>query len=122
MPNILTAAIIIRMHLTGLNVDQFIPYLDYKERAQQWHWIGFGRDSDDVLTKWCDHWLKHKEEVAELIVDSSQGSPPPARWYVNPFESQLIDVKMCPYYRKFIIYLFYRQVPHYLYRYLSLSV
>lgn len=64
----------------GLNVEQFIPYLDYKERAQQWHWIGVGRDSDDVLAKWCDHWLQHKEEVAELIVDSSQGSPPPARW------------------------------------------
>ncbi|XP_060566426.1 nuclear factor related to kappa-B-binding protein-like [Ruditapes philippinarum] len=63
----------------GMNVDQFIPYLDYKERAQQWHWIGAGRDSDENLLKWCNHWLKHKGEVSELIIDSSQGSPPPAR-------------------------------------------
>ncbi|XP_053398532.1 nuclear factor related to kappa-B-binding protein-like isoform X2 [Mercenaria mercenaria] len=63
----------------GLNVDQFIPYLDYKERAQQWHWIGVGRDSDENLLKWCNHWLKHKGEVSELIIDPIQGSPPPAR-------------------------------------------
>lgn len=63
----------------GMNVDQFIPYLDYKERAQQWHWIGVGRDSDENLLRWCNHWLKHKGEVSELIVDASQGSPPPAR-------------------------------------------
>ncbi|KAL4230801.1 hypothetical protein ACF0H5_011175 [Mactra antiquata] len=63
----------------GMNVDHFIPYLDYKERAQQWHWIGVGRDSEENLLQWCNHWLKHKGEVSELIIDTSQGSPPPAR-------------------------------------------
>ena len=65
--------------LAGLNVDQFIPYLDYKERAQQWHWIGVGRDSDVNLIHWCDHWLQHKGDGAELIIDPGQRSPPPAR-------------------------------------------
>lgn len=63
----------------GLNVDQFIPYVDYKERSQQWQWIGAGRDSDEHLLYWCNHWLKHKGEVSELILDAMQGTPPPAR-------------------------------------------
>ena len=65
--------------MPGMNIDNFIPYLDYKERAQQWHWIGKGRDTDEILLKLCEHWLKHKAETAELVVDGSQGSPPPSR-------------------------------------------
>ncbi|XP_052797281.1 nuclear factor related to kappa-B-binding protein-like isoform X2 [Mya arenaria] len=64
----------------GVQVEQFIPFLDYKERAQQWCWIGYGRDGDETLTVLCEHWLKQREESAEIIVDSSQGSPPPPRW------------------------------------------
>ncbi|WAQ99732.1 NFRKB-like protein [Mya arenaria] len=66
----------------GVQVEQFIPFLDYKERAQQWCWIGYGRDGDETLTVLCEHWLKQREESAEIIVDSSQGSPPPPRWSV----------------------------------------
>ena len=62
-----------------MNIDNFIPYLDYKERAQQWHWIGAGRDSDEHLNPLCDHWIKHKGELAEMNMDSGQGSTPPAR-------------------------------------------
>lgn len=63
----------------SMNIENFIPYLDYKERAQQWRWIGTGRDSDDMLATLCHNWLTHKDEVDELVVDMNQGTPPPAR-------------------------------------------
>ena len=69
----------ISLPLSGMNIENFIPYLDYKERAQQWRWIGNGRDSDDVLATLCHSWLTHKDEVDELVVDMNQGTPPPAR-------------------------------------------
>ncbi|XP_052281775.1 nuclear factor related to kappa-B-binding protein-like isoform X2 [Dreissena polymorpha] len=59
----------------GVNMDQFVPYLDYKERTQQWQWIGMGRDSDEALDRLCAYWLKHKDDVGEVIVDG-QESPP----------------------------------------------
>ena len=62
-----------------MNIENFIPFLDYKERAQQWRWIGTGRDGDEALANLCQHWLKHKNEVDELVVDMNQGTPPPAR-------------------------------------------
>nr|KAG5696273.1 hypothetical protein BaRGS_019975 [Batillaria attramentaria] len=44
----------------GLSVENFVPFLDYKERAQQWKWIGAGRDSNQQLAVLFRHWLKHK--------------------------------------------------------------
>ncbi|XP_067662843.1 nuclear factor related to kappa-B-binding protein-like [Haliotis asinina] len=63
----------------GLSVDNFIPYLDYKERAQQWKWIGMGRDTETELAPLFQHWMRNKDNVMADGLDSSQGSPPPPR-------------------------------------------
>ncbi|KAL8581008.1 hypothetical protein ACOMHN_048042 [Nucella lapillus] len=63
----------------GLSVENFVPFLDYKERAQQWKWIGAGRDSNQQLSPLFRHWLKHKNSMPVDSLSSSQGSPPPVR-------------------------------------------
>lgn len=68
---------------TGLSVENFVPFLDYKERAQQWKWIGAGRDSNPQLAVLFRHWLKHKNAEPVDGLGASQGSPPPVRACVN---------------------------------------
>uniref|UniRef100_A0A2C9K0B7 DEUBAD domain-containing protein n=1 Tax=Biomphalaria glabrata TaxID=6526 RepID=A0A2C9K0B7_BIOGL len=63
----------------GLKVENFVPLVDYKERAQQWKWIGIGRDSDPELSSLFRYWLQHKDDVTVDGVDSTQGSPPPPK-------------------------------------------
>ncbi|XP_076467906.1 uncharacterized protein LOC143298812 isoform X2 [Babylonia areolata] len=63
----------------GLSVENFVPFLDYKERAQQWKWIGAGRDSNQQLSPLFRHWLKHKNSLPVDSLNSTQGSPPPVR-------------------------------------------
>ncbi|KAK3610163.1 hypothetical protein CHS0354_039947 [Potamilus streckersoni] len=63
----------------GMSIENFIPYLDYKERAQQWRWIGVGRDSDEQLSQLYKHWLQFRTEVSDYSLDGREGSPPPAR-------------------------------------------
>lgn len=53
--------------------------MDYKERAQQWKWIGVGRDSDPELTSLFRYWLQHKDDVTVDGLDATQGSPPPPK-------------------------------------------
>ena len=65
--------------IAGLSVENFVPFLDYKERAQQWKWIGAGRDSNSQLSPLFRHWLKHKNTTPVDGLSSSQGSPPPVR-------------------------------------------
>ncbi|KAH9523125.1 hypothetical protein Btru_065882 [Bulinus truncatus] len=67
----------------GLKVENFIPLVDYKERAQQWKWIGIGRDSDPELSALFRYWLQHKDDVTVDGVDSVQGSPPPPKAKTN---------------------------------------
>ena len=64
---------------TGLTLENFIPFVDYKERAQQWRWIGAGRDSDDILTPLCKHWLENKDEMSLDISDRADAATPPPR-------------------------------------------
>lgn len=70
----------------GVLPENFVPYLDYKEKQQQWQWIGAGRDSDVQSLALCQHWLQG--QVAPDALDASQGSPPPPKcttdWTVRP--------------------------------------
>ncbi|XP_077484243.1 nuclear factor related to kappa-B-binding protein isoform X2 [Amblyomma americanum] len=70
----------------GLLPEDFVPYLDYKEKQQQWQWIGAGRDSDIQTQALCQHWLQGREPMDAL--EASQGSPPPPKsttdWTVRP--------------------------------------
>lgn len=72
----------------GILPDNFVPYLDYKEKQQQWQWIGAGRDSDTQVLALCQHWLQHREDVAMDALEATQGSPPPPKsitdWTVRP--------------------------------------
>ncbi|XP_064607968.1 nuclear factor related to kappa-B-binding protein-like isoform X2 [Liolophura sinensis] len=67
----------------GLDLENFIPFLDYKERAQQWKWIGASRDTDAQLLPLFKHWLENKDDNPSDFFDSSQGSPPPNRIKTN---------------------------------------
>ncbi|KAK7097674.1 hypothetical protein V1264_004618 [Littorina saxatilis] len=67
----------------GLSVENFVPFLDYKERAQQWKWIGAGRDANPQLSPLSRHWLKHRSTAPVDGLSSSQGSPPPVRTKTN---------------------------------------
>ncbi|GFS69862.1 putative r-kappa-b [Trichonephila clavipes] len=68
--------------------ETFVPYLDYKEKQQQWQWIGSGRDSDEQMYELCQQWLDNKDDISCDILETSQGSPPPPRvttgWTVRP--------------------------------------
>lgn len=74
--------------LPGIQPENFVPYLDYREKQQNWQWIGAGRDTDDHLNPLCQHWLENKDELGLDSLESCQGSPPPARvatdWTVKP--------------------------------------
>uniref|UniRef100_T1III0 DEUBAD domain-containing protein n=1 Tax=Strigamia maritima TaxID=126957 RepID=T1III0_STRMM len=74
---------------TGLQSDSFVPYIDYKEKIQMWQWIGVGRDSDENMSALNTQWMQNKDETSALdAMDTSTGSPPPARsvteWLVRP--------------------------------------
>ncbi|XP_054719703.1 nuclear factor related to kappa-B-binding protein-like [Uloborus diversus] len=74
--------------LISILPDTFVPFLDYKEKQQQWQWIGSGRDSDEQMFDLCQQWLESKDDVSSDILETSQGSPPPPRvttgWIVRP--------------------------------------
>ena len=59
-----------------------MPYLDYKERGQQWKWIGAGRDSDKDLLTLYQQWVTLKQDSIATVAgtgDSGDASaiPPP---------------------------------------------
>ncbi|XP_035218985.1 nuclear factor related to kappa-B-binding protein-like [Stegodyphus dumicola] len=74
--------------LISILPDTFVPFLDYKEKQQQWQWIGSGRDSDEQMYGLCQQWLESKDDISWDILETSQGSPPPPRvttgWIVRP--------------------------------------
>lgn len=43
-------------------VEPFVPYVDFKERAGLYVWIGEGRDSDEELEGLCRTWIENYEE------------------------------------------------------------
>ena len=63
-----------------------VPLVDYKEKNQQWQWIGVDRDSDDVLIRMCKEWTAEKDRNS-AVIDPSQPIPPsicPTQWTVQP--------------------------------------
>ncbi|XP_013784419.1 nuclear factor related to kappa-B-binding protein-like, partial [Limulus polyphemus] len=74
--------------LIAILPENFVPYLDYKEKQQQWQWIGAGRDSDKQLCALCQQWQENLGDVSTEALESAQGSPPPPRvptdWSVRP--------------------------------------
>ncbi|XP_074652281.1 uncharacterized protein LOC141906799 [Tubulanus polymorphus] len=65
--------------ILGLTLDNFVPLVDYKERAQLWKWIGQGRDDDAALIPLCRHWMQLKGAASSDLTDNREGSPPPPR-------------------------------------------
>ncbi|KAL5011494.1 hypothetical protein ScPMuIL_010045 [Solemya velum] len=65
--------------LLGTQIENFVPYLDYKERAQVWRWIGVGRDSDEQMSTLCDMWIQTKPESTTEGHESGTTTPPPPR-------------------------------------------
>jgi len=70
------------LSLLGLSLENFVPFLDYKERPQHWKWIGMGRDSDSELEPLYNHWVHHKDELSLDANIKPCSSPPPPRRYV----------------------------------------
>ena len=85
-------------YLSGvLPPPYLVPLVDYKEKNQQWQWIGGGRDRDQQLAPLCEQWMKNKDEdpTASLIT-FSQALPPPAKcltdWVVRPSSDEEKEV------------------------------
>ncbi|CAG2101773.1 unnamed protein product [Medioppia subpectinata] len=77
-------------YLSGvLPPPHLVPLVDYKEKNQQWQWIGGGRDRDQELIPLSDQWIKNKDEDPTAgLINFSQTLPPPAKcltdWIVKP--------------------------------------
>ncbi len=77
-------------YLSGvLPPPHLVPLVDYKEKNQQWQWIGGGRDLDSDLVPLCEEWMKSKDEdPTTSLISFSQSIPPPAKcqtdWIVRP--------------------------------------
>ncbi|CAG2163579.1 unnamed protein product [Oppiella nova] len=81
-------------YLSGvLPPPHLVPLVDYKEKNQQWQWIGGGRDRDQELVPLCDQWVKNKDEDPTAgLISFSQALPPPAKcltdWIVRPSSNE----------------------------------
>lgn len=62
-----------------MSIENFVPVVEHKDRAQVWKWIAFGRDSDPELTPLFRHWLQHKDDVKVESKEGAPGSPPPPK-------------------------------------------
>ncbi|RWS05519.1 nuclear factor related to kappa-B-binding protein-like protein [Dinothrombium tinctorium] len=76
-------------YLSGvLPPPEMVPLVDYKEKNQQWQWIGIERDNDDVLFSLCKEWTEEKDKNSSTsLMDPSQPIPPPicpTDWIVKP--------------------------------------
>ncbi|KAI1301600.1 Nuclear factor related to kappa-B-binding protein [Halotydeus destructor] len=76
-------------YLSGaLPPPEMIPLVDYKEKNQQWQWIGNGRDPDSVLLQLWNDWASDKDSHTSAgLMDPSQPIPPaicPTEWLVRP--------------------------------------
>lgn len=68
--------------LSSIDVSppNFVPFVDYKERAQQWRWIGAGRDSDDNMAALFKHFITNRKEGnCDLYEGGPSSTPPPRR-------------------------------------------
>ncbi|KAF5284990.1 hypothetical protein FQR65_LT02301 [Abscondita terminalis] len=84
--------------------DDFVPYIEYKEKIDMYQWIGAGRDSDSLLSPLCQYWLEHRNEMKPALLvkpkeedvevsDRSQTPPPPrcpTTWSIRKANSEEI--------------------------------
>ncbi|XP_048588629.1 nuclear factor related to kappa-B-binding protein isoform X3 [Nematostella vectensis] len=59
---------------SGVTASAFVPLVDFKERPQQWKWIGAFRDSDEELVNLCQDWLQVKDQLSIKKTTSEGGS------------------------------------------------
>ncbi|XP_061406809.1 nuclear factor related to kappa-B-binding protein [Lethenteron reissneri] len=57
----------------------FAPYVDYKDRLQQWKWIGGGRDSNGEMEVLCQLWLETKDQSRSKEREEGEILPPTPR-------------------------------------------
>nr|XP_032820255.1 nuclear factor related to kappa-B-binding protein [Petromyzon marinus] len=57
----------------------FAPYVDYKDRLQQWKWIGGGRDSNNEMEVLCQLWLETKDQSQSKDREEGEILPPTPR-------------------------------------------
>lgn len=65
--------------LIDVSPPNFVPYVDYKERAQQWRWIGAGRDSDDNMATLFKHFITNRKDGNCDLYEGGPSSTPPPR-------------------------------------------
>uniref|UniRef100_UPI00358F5CFD nuclear factor related to kappa-B-binding protein-like isoform X3 n=1 Tax=Myxine glutinosa TaxID=7769 RepID=UPI00358F5CFD len=53
----------------------FAPFVDFRERSQQWKWIGSGRDSNSELGILCQLWLEVRDQGLAKEADDNDLSP-----------------------------------------------
>lgn len=76
------SALIFLSGSSGETPAAFVPLVDFKERPQQWKWIGASRDSDEELEPLCGDWLRVKGELTGkkgVAGDADSSSAPAAR-------------------------------------------
>lgn len=64
----------------GATPENFVPFVDYKDRAQQWRWIGAERDSDEKLAEIFKFWILNKKDADPDHNEGGQSPPPPRRY------------------------------------------
>ncbi|KAK5643642.1 hypothetical protein RI129_007487 [Pyrocoelia pectoralis] len=84
--------------------EDFVPYIEFKEKIDMYQWIGAGRDSDSLLSPLCQYWLEHRNQMKPALLmkpkeedvevsDRSQTPPPPrcpTTWSIRKANSEEI--------------------------------
>ncbi|KAB0799407.1 hypothetical protein PPYR_07287 [Photinus pyralis] len=84
--------------------EDFVPYIEFKEKLEMYQWIGAGRDSDSLLSPLCQYWLEHRNQMKPALLvkpkeedvevsDRSQTPPPPrcpTTWSIRKANSEEI--------------------------------
>jgi uncharacterized protein Usg len=63
-------------------VHNFFPMIDFKERLQQWMWIGHGHDTEEELAELYKHWSTNRKDELHSSSYDSLCIVPPSRVYV----------------------------------------
>ncbi|KAJ7381341.1 hypothetical protein OS493_001466 [Desmophyllum pertusum] len=76
------SALIFLSGSSGETPTSFVPLVDFKERPQQWKWIGSLRDSDEQLDPLCEDWLRIKGQFTSkkgIVAEADSSFTPTAR-------------------------------------------
>lgn len=76
------SALIFLSGSSGETPASFVPLVDFKERPQQWKWIGSNRDGDELLEPLCEDWLQIKGQLTskkDVTAETDSSSTPNPR-------------------------------------------